>query len=95
MEIITKAEAKAQELKRYFTGNSCKKGHFSERIVSNGACYKCAYINQKLSYSNSSDERKARGDEDPSIRLFVGGLRRGPESEVPALRISIDPASAP
>ena len=41
MEIITRAEAKAQGLKRYFTGKPCKYGHVSERLVSDGKCCEC------------------------------------------------------
>ena len=41
MEIITKAEAKQKGLKRYFTGKPCKRGHISERIVSDRGCLMC------------------------------------------------------
>lgn len=40
MKIITKDEAKAQGLKRYYTGKPCKRGHYSERHLS-GPCYAC------------------------------------------------------
>lgn len=38
---ITRKEAKAQNLTRYFTGKPCKHGHNSERFVSNGECVYC------------------------------------------------------
>lgn len=41
MEIITRTEAKALGLKRFFTGNTCAKGHVEERLTSNGACVAC------------------------------------------------------
>ena len=41
MEIITCKEAKAQGLKRYFTGKSCPHGHIAERQCSSGACLAC------------------------------------------------------
>jgi len=41
MELISKQEAKAQGLKRYFTGKPCKNGHVSERFTSNGHCVQC------------------------------------------------------
>ena len=41
MEIITKAEAKARGLKKYFTGKPCQKGHVSDRNVSTGQCRQC------------------------------------------------------
>ena len=46
MEIITKAEAKAQGLKRYFTGKECKRGHVSERTL-NGDCISCVTLRSK------------------------------------------------
>jgi hypothetical protein len=42
MNIITRQEAKAQGLKRYYTGLACKYGHVSERLVSNKTCCQCA-----------------------------------------------------
>ena len=41
MEVITKQEAKAKGLRRYYTGVPCHKGHFSERNVSTGQCVQC------------------------------------------------------
>lgn len=41
MEIITRAEAKARRLKRYFTGKACPHGHVVERFTRNGGCTKC------------------------------------------------------
>lgn len=40
-QIITRAEAKALGLKRYFTGNPCKHGHVSERETVNKCCREC------------------------------------------------------
>ena len=41
MQVITRKEAKAQGLKRYFNGKPCKQGHIAERSVSNGGCVCC------------------------------------------------------
>lgn len=41
MQIITRAEAKAKGLKRYFTGKPCKHGHIAERMTSGGNCLVC------------------------------------------------------
>jgi hypothetical protein len=41
MEIISRKEAKAKGLKRYFTGAPCKRGHCCERAVVNRECIKC------------------------------------------------------
>jgi hypothetical protein len=40
-EIISRAEAKAAGMTRYFTGKPCPKGHVAERIVSSRACLEC------------------------------------------------------
>lgn len=40
-KIITRAEAKALGLSRYFTGKPCKNGHLVERYVNTGACIGC------------------------------------------------------
>jgi 5-methylcytosine-specific restriction endonuclease McrA len=40
MSIISRAEAKAAGLPRYFTGLACKNGHVAERLVS-GDCIEC------------------------------------------------------
>jgi hypothetical protein len=39
--IVTRAEAKAAGLKRYFTGKACKSGHYSSRLVSSKNCEGC------------------------------------------------------
>jgi hypothetical protein len=41
MQIISRAEAKAKGLKRYFTGKPCKHGHVAERQVFNATCVEC------------------------------------------------------
>lgn len=41
-EIITRRDARAQGLKRYWTGKPCKRrGHIAERLCSNGECLAC------------------------------------------------------
>lgn len=44
-EIITRKEALALGLKRYFTGRPCKHFHVEERVVSNNSCVACKRIN--------------------------------------------------
>jgi len=40
-EIISRAEARARGLKRYFTGKPCKWGHVCKRIALDAHCAKC------------------------------------------------------
>lgn len=44
---ISRAEAKARGLKRYFTGIPCKHGHVEERNASDSACVECRSIMNK------------------------------------------------
>lgn len=54
MEVISRQQAKALGLKRYFTGKPCKHGHIDERRVHDGACCEC----QRLAYREYADKEK-------------------------------------
>jgi hypothetical protein len=41
VRVMSQAEAKAEGVKRYWTGKSCKHGHPCCRYTSNGCCIKC------------------------------------------------------
>lgn len=45
LQLVTRDQAVAQGLKRYFTGEPCSRGHISERHVSSKACLECAKEN--------------------------------------------------
>ena len=42
MKIISRGEALAQGLKRYFTGKPCHAGHVAERRSKDGHCVECS-----------------------------------------------------
>lgn len=44
MKLTTRNAAHEQGLTRYFTGEPCKHGHITERLVSNKRCVECANI---------------------------------------------------
>ena len=46
MEILSREQAIAQGLKRYFTGRPCSRGHVAERRASNHSCLECHRENQ-------------------------------------------------
>jgi hypothetical protein len=48
-KIISRSEAKAAGLKRYFTGKPCKYGHVTERQVSSGRCMRCDVLKNAAS----------------------------------------------
>lgn len=50
VQIITRAEARALGLKRYFTGKPCRRGHIAERQVSNLTCMGCTNEKQRAAY---------------------------------------------
>ncbi len=39
--IVTRAQAKAASLRRYFTGKPCKRGHIAQRLTSKSMCIEC------------------------------------------------------
>jgi len=54
-KIITRSEAIALGLKRYFTGEPCKYGHVAERKVSNRDCLKCKVCRKKRARENRDE----------------------------------------
>jgi 5-methylcytosine-specific restriction endonuclease McrA len=62
-EIISRQEARALGLKRYFTGKPCKHGHVAERYTSIGNCVECQAQNYRDWYPENVSgivERNAR-----------------------------------
>ncbi len=62
--IVTRAEAKAVGLKRYFTGKPCPKGHVAERYTDKGSCLACLRLHirdreQAKAYSRAYHAAKA------------------------------------
>ena len=47
MELISREEAKKQGLYRFFNGKPCRKGHISQKYVSNMGCVECRNIKNK------------------------------------------------
>ena len=59
--VITRAQAKAEGLTRFFTGKPCKHGHLSERTSCNGGCIACNAISiAALYYSETPEQRAVR-----------------------------------
>lgn len=59
--IVTRAEALASGLTRFFTGKPCKHGHLSERTSCNGGCIACNAISiAALYYAETPEKRAAR-----------------------------------
>ncbi len=58
--LITRAEAHAQGLKRYFTGQPCAAGHIAERYVSSYMCSACCVEILQKRYKDNPDKERAR-----------------------------------
>lgn len=56
IELISREEAREKGLKRYFTGEPCKRGHLAERYVSTGRCVPCTQ-KQALDWHFNNHER--------------------------------------
>ena len=57
--VITRAEALARGLTRFFTGKPCKHGHLSERTSANGGCIACNAITAVALYRSENPEQRA------------------------------------
>jgi 5-methylcytosine-specific restriction endonuclease McrA len=57
--IISRADAKAQGLARYFTGKPCPSGHVAERTVTNKNCVVCAYHSAKKWRDKNPEKQRA------------------------------------
>jgi len=89
MEVLTKEEASAMGLKRYFTGKPCKKGHIVERNLQS-QCLECRRL-QKLVH-NKTYRKKNKGaiqayrkkynkeNRESTIRYARGWRKRNPLS---------------
>jgi hypothetical protein len=58
--ILSHEEAMALGLKRYFTGQPCKRGHIAERYVRSGICSKCARENFRRWYAENREHVQER-----------------------------------
>ena len=58
-EIISRADAKERDLKFYFTGKPCKRGHVANRHL-NGTCVECA-PSYKEEHAARATERDPEG----------------------------------
>lgn len=58
---ISRKEAKAFGLKKYFTGLACGRGHVSERCTRNGDCVDCARDYAVSYWARNSEKHLAQG----------------------------------
>jgi hypothetical protein len=61
LPIVTRKEAKALGLKRYFTGKPCPQGHVAERHVSSGSCFACSNARTREYREANPEKFRERG----------------------------------
>lgn len=66
--IITREAAKAQGLKRYFTGEQCRNGHTGERYVTTGQCVECC---KGRSVRHQQRKQGIKTDKQPAILKII------------------------
>lgn len=59
MEKITRADAQAKGLKRFFTGEPCMRGHIAERQTTNGRCFECSKQTSRNYRARNPDKTRA------------------------------------
>lgn len=59
-EIISRSDAKAKGLSRYFTGKTCKNFHIELRITANGCCIGCVRETEGRSRKNNREKHQAK-----------------------------------
>jgi len=47
MKMVTRAQAKAQGLKHFYTGQPCAHGHDANRNTKSGHCYECHNVHKR------------------------------------------------
>lgn len=57
-EIVSRAQARAQGLSRFFTGKPCKRGHIVERLAASGNCIECGR-ERKAAWNRKRRETRA------------------------------------
>lgn len=58
--IVTRVDARAAGLARFFTGKPCKHSHLSQRTTANGGCIQCNAITASGLYQANKAERDAK-----------------------------------
>ena len=60
MKLISRKEALAKELPRYFTGKPCSKGHIAEQLVYDKRSYKCLTMRNTLWLKKQNAEKRKK-----------------------------------
>ena len=71
MLIVSRSEAKASGLRRYYPGRPCPQGHDAERQTKNGECVECARLAARRRHEAKRDDPAYRAENNVrSTRIF-------------------------
>jgi len=70
LHIISRATAKDNGLKAYFTGKACKHGHIDLRLTSDGGCYECSRIKQRNMPNKAVKLKEWRDKNKEKVRAY-------------------------
>jgi len=93
MEIISREDAKASGLTRYFTGIACRHGHVALRQVVNQGCVVCsiaakrAYYHRNPTASNAANKAWRENNKELASALWADWYRRNAEKKKEAARL--------
>lgn len=57
LQIVSISDAIKNGLKKYFTGELCPYGHYSERRIANNGCIECERVRAKKYYDSKKDDK--------------------------------------
>ena len=58
-DIVSRRQALAEGLSRYFTGRCCRNGHLDERSAKDRKCYSCIRERNRVTYERDPEARRA------------------------------------
>jgi len=76
MKIISRQEAIAKSIKRYFTGKPCKNGHITERLTSTRGCKGCQKIYEKTYLQTEKGKEKKRSKQQRYVSRNILEVRK-------------------
>jgi len=75
MDIISRKEAKAKGLKKYFTGKECPRGHIDARYTASGYCLACNLIRMRGTYDKEARYERSRTDKEFRKRRLLTSVK--------------------
>jgi len=86
--IISRDDARASGLRVFFTGEPCRSGHLSDRLVSSSACVECRRVYYDKNREAINEKTKAYAKNNPArmAQLSRNYVARNPEKAAAAKR---------